>query len=221
MVWELEYPLFLLPFDAGYVSVVETESAESQTYYLAIFTSEQAAAEFSNESGIESEPRPLRNPRELAWLLQSLRTPVESVAFDPAAGSTAVESPWKVKVSDLLAHHVLIDYSPWNYPVFVIEQASGYACIEGASSKGTDMRAVGLFTQREKAQEYLAASSGRGRIVALDDLRQTRDFLEDLLPDATAVAIDPVISADHQSAEYCFSIRTVLDKYLVRGGRRK
>ncbi len=99
MAWELAYPLYLVPLEAGYVSVVEPGEGDSQTYYLAIFTTEQAAEEFILGCGIASEPRGLHNPRELAWLLQSLRDPVNRVAFDPVADCTTVDSPWKVTVS--------------------------------------------------------------------------------------------------------------------------
>ncbi len=116
----------------------------------------------------------------------------------------------------MLAKHIVVDHSPWNYPVFIIEQSNGFVSIEGSASDGREMRAVGLFTKREKAQAYLNDIAEDGAIVSLDDMEQTRNFLHSVLPDATAVALDLVIEDGHQTAKYCFSIRTVLDKYLVK-----
>ncbi len=219
MAWKLAYPLYLVPLEAGYVSVVEPGDAEPDIVYLAIFTSEQAADEFIRDCGIESSPRALRNPREFAWLLQSLREPVKSVAFDPVADSSVVESPWKVTIADLLANHVAGDYSPWNYPVFVIRLMTGFVCVEGSTSEGKERRAVGLFTRRDKAEECLGNCGLDGTIVCLDDLQQVRGFLQSIPPDITAVAMDPVIEMGHQSAQYCFSIPTLLEKYLVTKAR--
>ena len=70
IVMQIEYPLFLVPLEAGYVSVVEPGSDDSQTYYLAVFTEEQRAEEFMQTCGIDGEPRPLHNAREFAWLVQ-------------------------------------------------------------------------------------------------------------------------------------------------------
>ncbi len=217
MAWDLEYPLYLLPLEAGYVSVVDQEDGESPVYYLAIFTTVPAAGEFIEKCGIECEPRELHNSRELAWLLQSLRDPVHHVAFNPVADTAAVvESPWKVSVQDLLKHSIRVDYSPWNYPVYVIEQPAGFVSIEGAASSGQPIRAVGLFTSRVKAETYLSESGESGTILRLDNMQQARSFLSHIASAVCAVALDLVVKDGQQSAKYCFSIQTILDKYLVR-----
>jgi hypothetical protein len=202
------------------VSVVDPEAEESQRYYLAVFTTQQLAESFMSECGLEGEPRPLHNGREFAWLAQSLRAPISNIAFDPVADAKTVEARWKVSVADLLNEHIVIDYSPWNYPVFVIEQPGGFACVEGQTSDGQEMRAVGFFTVKDKAEEYLKDANESGDIQQLADVDEARAFLEEISPVASAVALNIAVDNGQRSAKYCFSINTILEKYLVeRKGR--
>ena len=212
---QIEYPLFLVPLEAGYVSVVEPGSEDSQTYYLAVFTEAQRADEFMQACGIEGEPRPLHNAREFAWLVQSLHAPISNLAFDPSSESNSVEARWKVSAQEVLDNLTAIDFSPWNYPIFVIQQPGGFASIEGDTSDGQQMRALGLFTTMEKAEEFLRDANETGVVRQLDDMPQARDFLEGVAADVTAVALNLTVDEGQRSAKYCFSIRTVLDKYLV------
>ncbi len=81
--------------------------------------------------------------------------------------------------------------------------------------------AVAIFTTREKAESYLGDSGETGTIRDLDDVKSTRDFLERIAVDATAVALDATIEDGRHRAQYCFSIQTLLDKYLVNKQRRR
>jgi hypothetical protein len=163
---------------------------------------------------ILGSPRSLKNAREFGWLLQSLQPPVTRVAFDPQPDSPTVESRWIVDVQELLARHLVVDYSPWNYPVFVIRQESGYASIEGQTSQGSHGAAIGIFTSREKAVAYLRASGTSGTLRELSDAIQTRTFLDEMAGVADAMALDPTVDGDTHAAQHCFSIATVLQKYL-------
>ncbi|MFW6169895.1 MAG: hypothetical protein ACODAD_05340 [Planctomycetota bacterium] len=231
---QIEYPLYLIPLETGYVSVVESSSGvdsdvdsdvdsevgETCTYYLAVFTEQERAEGFMQAHGLEGSPRLLRNGRETAWMAESLREPVNNLAFDPSsesAGSNSknVDARWKVTVADFLENHVVVDYSPWNYPVFVIEQSKGFVSVEGRAGNGEEMRAVGLFTTREKAERFLCGAEETGTARALETMHQAREFLQRMLPDVTAVALDLTADGGRRAAEYCFSIRTILDKYLV------
>ncbi|MFO7903206.1 MAG: hypothetical protein R6U98_11120 [Pirellulaceae bacterium] len=221
-----EYPLYLIPLETGYVSVVEStpdtdsDVEETHTYYLAVFTERERAEGFMEAYGLEGGPQPLHNGREVAWVAESLRDPVNNLAFDPSSESASSESSnvdarWKVTVQDLLENHIVVDYSPWNYPVFVIEQQEGFASVEGRASNGERMRAIGLFTTGEKAEAFLRDAEETGTVRPIATMHQTREFLRSVLPDVTAVALDLTADRGHRSAEYCFSIGTVLDKYLV------
>ena len=95
---KIEYPLYLVPLEAGYVSVVEPAPDNAQNYYLAVFTSQALAESFMEACGIEGEPRALNNGREFAWLVQSLRAPISNLAFDPEAESLQGAARWKVSI---------------------------------------------------------------------------------------------------------------------------
>ena len=223
---QIEYPLYLIPLETGYVSVVESdpdadaETEDTSTYYLAVFTEQQRAEGFMEAFGLEGNPQPLHNGREVAWMAESLRHPVNNLAFDPSsesasAASKSVDARWKVTVQELLDNHIVVDYSPWNYPVFVIEQQNGFASVAGRASNGEEMSAVGLFTTQEKAEAFLRDAGETGTVQTLATLEQTREFLQSVLPEVTAVALDLTADGGQRSAQYCFSVQTVLEKYLV------
>jgi hypothetical protein len=209
-----QYPLYLIPLDGGYVSVVGMPADQAAAHHLAVFTTVGLAEAFMQRCQIPGTPRALRNAREFGWLLQSLRHPVTRVAFDPQPDTTTVCSRWNVAVEELLACHLVPDHSPWNYPVFVVCRQQGYASIEGLSPDGSRWTAIGLFTAREKAEAYLQASLLAGTIRELNDVRQARALLREIADSATAVALDPTINAGRHAATHCFSLRTVLEKYL-------
>lgn len=215
MTFTWRYPLYLIPLDGGYVSVVDAQADESAAHHLAVFTSDALAASFMRHCQILGSPRPLRNAHEFGWLLQSLRHPVTRVAFDPQPDSTTVCSRWSVTVENLLTRYLVPDNSPWNYPMFVVCQQQGYASIEGQSPDGSQWTAIGFFTGREKAEAYLQASPAVGTIRALSDVNEARALLAEMAGAATAVALDPTIHEGSHSATHCLSIQTVLQKYLV------
>lgn len=209
------YPVYLIPLEGGYVSVVNAQEAEPRPHHLAVFTSAESAGEFMQHCQIWAEPRALRNAREFSWLLQSLRQPVTRVAFDPRADTPAVQCRWNVTVAELLHEHLKPDNSPWNYPVYVVRQAAGYASIEGQTPEGRRWTAVGLFSSREKAADYVSASGVPGTTHELADMRRTRAFFQSLSASVTAVALDPVIDQGRHTAAHCFSLATLLNKYLT------
>ncbi|MHB0960683.1 MAG: hypothetical protein ACYC0X_31885 [Pirellulaceae bacterium] len=214
MKFTWEYPIYLIPLDGGYVSVVEPQAPEPRAHHLAVFTDQQRAGAFMDHCQILGAPRALHNAREFGWLLQSLRHPVTRVAFDPQADSLTIECRWDVDVQELLERHLVPDYSPWNYPVFVIRQDHGYASIEGKTSQGSHWTAIAVFTSGTKAEAYLQFSGTSGTLQQLSDASQARSFLEEMAGGASAVALNPTVEGDTHAARHCFSIPTVLQKYL-------
>ena len=126
-----KYPLFLVPMHGGYASVVDSSGEGDPVHFLAVFQDEQTASAFMHVCLILGQPRPLHNAREFCWLLQSLRDPVTHVAFDPEPDVPHVSARQQLSVRDLLQHHLVVDYSPWTYPIYAIAQAQGYASIDG------------------------------------------------------------------------------------------
>jgi hypothetical protein len=215
MIIDWQYPLYVIPLGGGYVSVVDSPTADAPQQMLAVFTSLPVAESFVQVHQLDCAPKPLHNGREFGWLLQSLRAPVTQVAFDPEAGEQRVTSRWTVGVQQLLEHHLQVDSSPWNYPVFVVRQQEGYASIEGHADDGRSLRAVCLFTSSDKAQAYLQDTGLEATVQSLPDRQAARQLLEQMVPDVTAVALDAVVSEGKHSARYCFPIQVLLDKYLV------
>ena len=216
MAIDWQYPIYLIPLGGGYASVCDPDAGDETPHYLAVFTAESLAVAFMVQCEILTRPRALNNAREFSWLLQSLRHPVTQVAFDPSPQGRQVDARWMVSVEDLIQRYLRVDFSPWNYPLFVIAQEDGYASIEGRSDEGQQWRAVCLFTEFQKAEDYLRLAGESGEISQLDDWQQARDLLGSLAMDSAAVALDPVADGAQRKAKYCFAIETVLTKYLVR-----
>jgi hypothetical protein len=212
-----KYPLYVIPHGMGYVSLVEPRdgpSEEPPEQLLVVHTEAEAAQALMEQFGLQGSPRELANAREFCWLLRNLRVPTTQVAFDPRPHEAEVNSRWAVAVRQLLDEFLKVDYSPWNYPVFAIQQDDGFASIQSQSAS-EPQTAVGLFTRIERAEQYLRESEETGDVHELADMDAARFFLESLSHQITAVALDPSVSEGRRTAKHCFGLRTLLDKYLV------
>ena len=214
MAFSWGYPLFLIPHGAGFASIVDAESESAQR--LVVYTRRAAAVAFMEEHALPGTPRALHNAREFRWMLEALRDPVCEVAFDPRLEDQQTLPRWSVGVRTLLDEHLHADLSPWNYPIWVVAQESGFACIHGHSSDGRPLTAITVFTDATKAEAYLGAAGESGTLCELADLEQTRHFLNSLELRVFAVAVDPVADRQKRTARYCFDIATLLEKYLVQ-----
>ncbi len=216
MTFEWKYPVYVIPLGAGFVSVDSSTRNDPPAPRLAVFTNESTADTFVDTHGISSQPRPLHNSREFGWLLQSLRHPVTEIAFDPLATEDGLDTAWNVSVTELLGHELLAkDLSPWNYPVFIVEQEDGFASIDGQGRDGNSLIAISLFTNPDRAEAYLRDAGEPGTVREIADREQARSFLSLFPSDSSAIALDPVVEAGRRRAKYCFPIKTLLDKYFA------
>ncbi len=215
MSFSWQYPLYLLPNDPGYASLVDTNDG-APVQSLIVCTAPQLAIELMAQFSILGSPRALRSPREFRWLLESVKAPVTHVVFDPQPTDDAVNAQWRAAVTELLTDYLPTDNSPWDYPVFAIGQTSGFACIEAAPDEPSAMRAIGLFTSTSSAEAYLHDAGQEGDLLELTDLDATVTFLSALQADVAAVALDPRVIDGRHTAECCLGIDVLLSKYLVR-----
>ncbi len=211
-VWE--YPIYLVPHGGGYASIVDPQ-CERSTQLLAVFTAADLSMQFMMRFSILATPRPIHNDREFGWLLQSLQAPVTKVVFDPAPVEESINPRWQFAVDELLQRHLTRDYSPWNYPVFVVAQETGFLSINGQTSAGQEIVAIGVFTLREKVEEYLAASGETGTLCEITNIEDARAFLSGLDEQVVAVALNPQFVEGRYTARHCFELTTILDKYLA------
>ncbi len=214
MSFSWNYPIYLLPHDRGYASLVD-QNGEQPVHSLIVCTEPQLGIELMGQFSLLGAPRALRSPREFRWLLQSLKAPVTSVAFDPNPTDHAINAEWQATVSDLLTRHLPNDLSPWDYPIFAVGQERGFACIEATSDAAAAMQALGIFTSAEKAEAYLRDAEQEGSLLELTDLEMTVTFLSALQAEIAAVAIDPKIVGGQHRTEHCLGIDVLLTKYLV------
>jgi hypothetical protein len=218
MLANWRYPIYLIPHGSGFASIVDPDGGESPEQLLVVHTDEDQASTFMVEFGILGSPRSLANDREFSWLLRRLKHPVTRVAFDPRPELRQVNARLTLRVEEILEQHLRVDFSPWNYPVFVIAQEHGFASIEVAPASVPDAdstTALSVFTDREKAHSYLEAAGETGTLCELTDLALTRRLLEFLADDVAAVALNPHVDQDRRLARHTFAIRTLLERYLV------
>jgi hypothetical protein len=207
------YPIYLIPHQAGYVSIAVNDGSDDQM--LVVYTCEESAASFMEDHGLPGTPRPLGNAREFGWLLDALHAPVTRVAFDIEVTERRPNPRWEIPVKELRSKHLAADFSPWNYPVYVVAQDTGFACIRGSTSDGRPLTAIAVFTSSERAQSYLRDAGEIGQLCELVDMPLTRRFLNSLALEVLAVAVDPVVHPSGRQAKYCFDIATLLENYLV------
>ena len=209
-----QYPIHLIQHGGGYASIVDPGSKDQSNQSLAVFSDEQQALGFMGACEIMGTPRQINNDREFGWLLTSLHAPVLGVVFDP---NPIIDNPpgWEVSVRDLLENHLVIDNSPWNYPVYVVAKEQGFISIEDAGNDGQPLTAIGFFTNVEYVETYLKSASEVGTVCPIANVEEARSFLKQIHPRATAVAINPTVIDGQRTAKYCFTITTLLEKYLV------
>ncbi len=209
------YPLYIIPLTTGYASVVDSQDPGKPVHSLVVFTELEKAERVMAQWEISGSPRALSNAREFDWMLRSLQAPVSQIALDAEPTDDQVNARWSISVEEMLQEHLVVDYSPWNYPVFVLAQKEGFACIEGVGPDGGQLAALALFDNEEKLAQYVDDTREGGKRFELSDLAQTRKFLSGLNPNVTAVALNPQSVDGKRSTKHCFSLQTLLYKYLV------
>ncbi len=206
-----QYPLILIRHGGGYASVVvDAEESSVCDQSIVIFTGEAAAFEFMERTQLVGQLSELKNAREFQLLLQCLKPPVRHIVLDPCPVERELNAAWSGPIAQVI-DELVIDYSPWNYPAFVIALESGYASIEAETS----VVALVLFTSEQKADAYRNEASLPGEIMPVAKVTAARSLWCGLSDMARAVAIDPQIEEGVHSAKYCLSISTLLERYLV------
>lgn len=213
------YPLYIVPHGPGYVSLVDPNVGPS-TQWLAVYTNESLAQKLMYQYQVLGSPRPLENAREFAWLVRSLKPPVTQVAFDPQPTDESINAAWKVSCRELLDDHLSIDYSPWNYPVFVIANDDGFVSIEERQADGAGQVALAVFTSEDRVSQYLQASGEAGTPCRLANVDEATRFFTGVSTLVDAVALDPQVSEGERTAKYCFRIDKLLTDYLVNVPQR-
>ncbi|HMO15102.1 MAG TPA: hypothetical protein PKD64_13380 [Pirellulaceae bacterium] len=211
-IWN--FPLYIIPLQGGFASVADNADAHG-TQRLLVFSKRETAILFIASFELLSSPKPLNNERELGWLLRSLKQPVTGLLLDPNPRNPEASSGSSYLVEEVLAN-LRPDLSPWNYPIFVLATATGFVTIDGAAADGEYLSALAVFTDEERAEQYLTNSGETAELCALESMGDTVIFLRGLSNLIGAVALDPSIVDNHNTAKYAFSIDTLLNKYLVR-----
>ncbi|PHR94738.1 MAG: hypothetical protein COA78_31705 [Blastopirellula sp.] len=216
MTIQWNYPIYLIAHSGGYASIVDpTSKSEPPLQQLVVISEETLALQFMGDFGIMGAPRMLNNDREFGWLLQSLKPPVTSIAFDPNPVEKEINAAWACSIDTMLEKHLSMDNSPWNYPVYFINQDTGYSSILGQSADGKDVIVLNLFTTKEKANEFLKAADEPGDLEEYADMASLREFLDSMQKSGSAIAIDPEITETGRTAKNCLGIESLLAKYLV------
>lgn len=214
MQFEWQYPLFLIPHAGGYAALVD-DTVTPAEQALVVTTNGELALALMHRFDILSVPRQLHNAREFKWLLESLQSPITRVVFDPQPVEDRCDAAWRVSVADLLGRYVIADNSPWNYPITVIANDEGFLCIGDDEPKEQAVNAIAVFTEQSKADAYLSETNDVGTPCHLGNVTEAKTFLSSLVPVVNAVAINPRVENGIRVTKHCFSLETLLTKYLV------
>lgn len=208
-----QYPLYLIPIQGGFASVSDNDSSEPDQS-LIVFSSDAAAVLFISHFNLLSAPKAIQNDRELSWLLHGLKPPVTRMLLDANPANPESKSGQLFTVKEVLST-LKPDLSPWDYPVYAIATDVGFVTIDGAAADGEFLSAIAFFTSQEKAHQYLESSGDTGETCEIKNRIDANIFLRGVSKMVGAVAIDPIVEGNKHSAKYCFSVETLLNKYLI------
>ncbi len=212
---EWEYPIAALAHGGGYASVVDShDDGDDERHSLIVITEIESVTDTMQQLGILGAPKWIRNAREFRWLIESLRHPVTHVAFDLSPVDGDPNPSWHVAITELLASHLPADYSPWNYPIFVVAIEEGFVSIAGSRTDGSELHALVVFSSEAKAEAYVEEAK-RGELCKIQDLDEAVKYFGAMAEVVDAVALDPAVENGGCRTERCFDIETLLEKYLV------
>jgi hypothetical protein len=214
MSFQWEYPVAVLAHGGGYASLVD-EGTQPPRHSLIVITETERTADVMQQLAILGAPKLIKNSREFRWLLESLQAPVRHVAFDIDPVGADPNPAATLSVEALLTEYLSTDFSPWNYPVFLLAIDDGFVSITGQRSDSDDMHAIAVFRSAEKARDYETVVSGGGELCEIKNLAEAVKFFEAMRETIDAVALDPVITDGQCQTEHCFSLETLLSKYLI------
>jgi hypothetical protein len=214
MGYSWHYPLFVIRCGNGFAAVqVESDTDEPQ-FAVAVFTREALCDAFVDSVEIQGEAAQLNNDREFAALVTALSPPFTAIVFDAVVDDDRVESDWQVGIHDLVGQHLPLARSPWDYPLFVLREATGYTSISGAGQGAAALHAIGLFTRQELAEGFAEAAGLQAAVEALTDPKSLAALLVDLPDSVSAAAFNPIIEDDQPTAKHCLNIGDILRKHL-------
>lgn len=214
MAYTWQYPVFLIRCGDGFAAVEVDSDTDEQQFAVTVFTDEALCEQFVDNVGIDGTVVELKTEREFARLVAFLRPPFASVVFDSAPVDDQVNADWQVDIPTLLAEHLPLARSPWDYPLFVLRETDGYTSVRGSSDAGDTFVAVGIFTRRELADHFMSDAGLSATVIQLDDPPQLRALLDALDETVSTVAFNPTAEGDQRTAKHCVRIRDIRAKYL-------
>jgi hypothetical protein len=214
MAYTWHYPLFVIRCGDGFAAVhVESQTDEPQ-FAVTVFTSEARCNAFVETVEIEGMAGQLNNDREFAALVTALSPPFTAIVFNATVEGDQVNADWQVGIADLVTRHLPLARSPWDYPVFVLREPTGYTSISGAGQDAAALHAVGLFTRHELAEGFAEAAGLQATVETLTDPKSLAGLLVGLPESVSAAAFNPVVENDQPMAKHCLNIGDILRKHL-------
>jgi hypothetical protein len=219
MAFTWEYPIFLVRCGGGFAAVEIDSDAAGRQYAVTAFTTEARYEAFVRSIDMEAAPVRLHNDREFAALVTSLSPPFTAIVFDAAPAGDQVNADWQVDITDLLARHLPLARSPWDYPLFVLREAAGYTSICGSEGDRGELHAVGLFTRRELADRFAQAAGLEATVDTVSSPQKLANLLAVLPASVSAAAFNPAVEGEHPTAKHCLRISDIREKYLPQDPR--
>jgi hypothetical protein len=214
MAFTWHYPLFVVRCGDGFAAVQVESTTDQPQFAVTVFTDEGQCNAFVETHAIEGEAGQLNNDREFAALVTALSPPFTAIVFNATAEEDQVSSDWQVGIADLVTKHLPLARSPWDYPLFVLREPTGYTLISGAGQDAAALHAIGLFTRRDLAEGFAEAAGLQAAVESLTEPRSLAGLLVDLPESVSAAAFNPVVEDDQPTAKHCLNIGDILRKHL-------
>ena len=170
----------------------DNDSNGSQQSLIA-FTESNAAILFIATFNLLSAPRPIKNDRELAWLLRGVQEPVTRILIDANPINPESTSGTLLTIEEVLSQ-LKPEYSPWDYPIFAVGKEQGFLSIDGTGDDGEFLSAIApVFLMRKRYPSTWNNPSKRAIYAGSTTRTKLGYFSAGSVIWSTRVALDPIV----------------------------
>ena len=188
----LAYPLFALKRDANYVGYdFRAGQPPVSVFGIPVFTTDGNVVKFLTATGIQAQIKAFDRVGLFRRFLRSLRDSNKIVMFDPLPDGRGNMHSARVYPAAVVLERFLPEPTwGWDYPVYVLGIAGGFACING-DVRGNASKMLVVFTDSDLADRAVTAAHESVAAVPVESSEAFAHLIRDLSPDVGGAAFDP------------------------------
>ncbi|MDO4574376.1 MAG: hypothetical protein Q4D98_04090 [Planctomycetia bacterium] len=213
------YPVFVVKIKGGYAGISTPESTSEKPQYAILVYSEEAKANaFIQYSELEgAEVFLLKDARELARVLLMQKDPFVAMAWDTKLEDGKLETTI-VPIPEMLEKQLPEALSPWDYPVYFLQNKDGnYSVIQAPKKDGKKQFIIAMFTQEPIAEVYCEKlpEEEMFQLRAVNTPFDLKIFLTQMPKEIFAVGLNPMIDETKtHNCSNCITVDKLVERFL-------